>query len=114
MFRRALDVRFPLSKLWTVHRQFSRGWLVRPKGSKTRTNTPRASRITKMADAPEGPFVAISVMLSGAAVASSSVTIDGQTYTCSNSCNVTINNDGYTVTDCCGGQVSTSFPPIES
>lgn len=59
-------------------------------------------------------IVAIAVTLSGAALASSSVTIDGQTYTCTNSCNVTINGDSYTVTDCCGGQVSTSFPPLES
>lgn len=44
------------------------------------------------------------------AVAEESVTINGQTYTCTNSCNVTFNNDGsYTVTDCCGGRVSARY-----
>jgi len=39
-------------------------------------------------------------------LAEESVTIDGITWTCTNSCNVTLHDDGYSVEDCCGGQVS--------
>lgn len=51
------------------------------------------------------------LLVSLSAIAGDSVTINGQTYTCTSSCDVTTHEDGsYTVTDCCGGQVSTIYP----
>lgn len=44
------------------------------------------------------------------AMAGDSVTINGISYTCTNSCSVTTHPDGsWTVRDCCGGQVTTRF-----
>lgn len=56
--------------------------------------------------------VVIAAAIAGPARAASSVTINGQTYTCTNSCNVTFSGGSYSVSDCCGGQVSTSYPPL--
>jgi len=53
---------------------------------------------------------AVIVSLPTHAFAEESVTIDGMTWTCSNSCNVTLHGDGgYTVTDCCGGYVMIEY-----
>ena len=60
--------------------------------------------------------VMMAAILPDVAKAESSVTVNGQTYTCTNSCVVTISPDGtsYSITDCCGGQISTTFYPIGS
>lgn len=46
--------------------------------------------------------------------AEQSVTINGRTHTCTNSCNVQISGGSYSVSDCCGGRVRITFPPPET
>lgn len=65
-------------------------------------------------------FVAFSLLaLAGSfampAKAADSVTVNGITFTCSNSCVVTTSGGQTTVRDCCGGRVSGTFevPRVE-
>jgi hypothetical protein len=39
-----------------------------------------------------------------------SVTVNGQTYSCTTRCVVTTTSHGYSVSDCCGGRVHTAVP----
>lgn len=47
----------------------------------------------------------IAAVAPAAAVAASSVIVQGTRYTCSNTCVVNVTSGGYTVSDCCGGRV---------
>lgn len=48
--------------------------------------------------------------LAPVAMAEQSVTINGTTYTCTNSCVVTVTSSGYSVTDSAGGRVRFRIP----
>lgn len=48
--------------------------------------------------------------LAPTAMAEQSVTINGTTYTCTNSCVVTVTSTGYSVTDSAGGRVRFRIP----
>ena len=41
--------------------------------------------------------------------ATDSVTVNGMTFTCTNTCNVSTSGGTTTVTDCCGGRVAGTF-----
>lgn len=46
------------------------------------------------------------------AVVADDVTVNGRTWSCTNTCNVTVYSNGnYSIADCCGGTVSTTFEP---
>jgi len=45
------------------------------------------------------------------ASATDSVTVNGMTVTCTNTCNVSTSGGTTTVTDCCGGRVSIRLRP---
>lgn len=57
-----------------------------------------------------GAVLAASAFFVVPARATGTATVNGVTYTCTNSCNVTTSGGTTTVTDCCGGRVSASFP----
>jgi hypothetical protein len=65
-------------------------------------------------------YIAIGTLLATAAFfvlparATDSVTVNGQTFTCTNTCNVSTSGGTTTITDCCGGRVSTTFPAPKS
>lgn len=56
-----------------------------------------------------GVFSLTALTVASIAVADS-VTVNGQTYSCSNTCVVTTTSNGYSITDCCGGRVHTTYP----
>ncbi|HEX3765996.1 MAG TPA: hypothetical protein VHW23_45180 [Kofleriaceae bacterium] len=60
-----------------------------------------------------GVMVVMSVtMISSTALATDTVHVGGQTVTCTNRCVVNVlPNGSFTVEDCCGGQISQTFPP---
>lgn len=53
-------------------------------------------------------FVAV---LAPAVAWANSVIVEGTTYTCTNTCDVTFSNGTYTVRDCCGGRVRFVIQP---
>ncbi len=60
------------------------------------------------------PFLALittfSLIFSLAAFAEDSVRINGEMFTCTNTCDVTTSSNGnWSVTDCCGGTVTHEF-----
>lgn len=60
-----------------------------------------------------GALLAAAIAFAGVtppALAEQSVTVNGMTFTCTNSCNVTISGDSFSVVDCCGGRVRIRFP----
>ena len=62
-------------------------------------------------------YIAIGTLLAAAAFfvlparATGTATVNGITYTCTNSCSVTTSGGTTTVRDCCGGRVSGTFVP---
>ncbi|MES2672141.1 MAG: hypothetical protein V4673_17225 [Pseudomonadota bacterium] len=60
-------------------------------------------------------YIVIGTLLAAApffvvpAQATGTATVNGVTYTCTNSCNVSTSGGVTTVTDCCGGRVSGTF-----
>jgi hypothetical protein len=58
-----------------------------------------------------GMVVVCLTMVSSTALATDTVRVGGQSYTCTNRCVVTGTPSNYSISDCCGGQVSTTFNP---
>lgn len=56
-----------------------------------------------------GTLLAAAAFFVEPANATGTATVNGVTYTCTNSCNVTTSGGTTTVTDCCGGRVSGTF-----
>ena len=59
-------------------------------------------------------YLAVGLSLISLVALADDVAVGGQTYSCTNTCEVTENDDGTTtVRDCCGGRVSTRYPKID-
>ena len=62
----------------------------------------------KMYGVSVGMMIGATLFVATQALADS-VTVNGQTYSCTTRCVVNTTSHGYSVTDCCGGRVHTTY-----